>query len=162
MGKRGPKSAPVQLKVLRGNPGKRKLPRQDVQPAPCVGPPRWLKGPARYEWNRIAPELKRLGLLSKLDRSTLASYCAAYADFRLANEIVAREGRIIQSANGMTMTHPAVHIQNKAIILMRSMAGELGLSPAARSSLEIIVDQGSETQKGKDDPGRFFNGPRPA
>lgn len=38
-------------------------------------PPDILNGVALNEWNRVTPELERLGLLTIFDRSILAQYC---------------------------------------------------------------------------------------
>jgi P27 family predicted phage terminase small subunit len=152
MGKRGPKKTPLALVKLRGNPGKRALPRQDVQPAPLGHPPEELRGRALDEWKRITPELRRLGLLSKLDRAALAAYCQAWADLAWAMDTLAREGRVIENPSGAIVAHPAVQVKNAAVAQIRSLSGEFGLSPAARASLEILDVAG----EGKRDEERFF------
>ena len=147
MGRRGPKPQPVELKLLRGNPGTRTLPQHAARPGACSSPPRFLKGPALTEWKRIGPELRRLGLLTKLDRAALTAYCQAWADLRWAIETIAQDGRIAELPNGTRYRHPAVDIQIKAVEKIRAMAVEFGLTPSARANLEIKpVGQGEEDE----------------
>lgn len=77
---RGRKPKPTNLKILAGNPGRRPLP--DGEPCPDAvlpTPPDFLDDQALREWERIAPELHQLGLLTRLDRAALAAYCQSYA-----------------------------------------------------------------------------------
>ena len=66
--------------MLRGNPGKRPLPKAEAHPRPGVGlAPAFLDAEARREWNRMAARLTRLGLATELDGGQLALYCVAYS-----------------------------------------------------------------------------------
>jgi P27 family predicted phage terminase small subunit len=47
-----------------------------------------LNAYAKEEWQHIAPELHRLGLLTVLDVGPLAAYCAAAARLRQAEEVI--------------------------------------------------------------------------
>lgn len=82
MGQRGPKPLPANVHMLRGNPSKKTGVElqagvhPDVEIPGC--PPHLLKE-AKKEWRRIGPELEKLGLISKLDRTALALYCQAWA-----------------------------------------------------------------------------------
>lgn len=82
MGQRGPQPLPANVHRLNGNPSKKPLAEllDSLQPEIEVpGFPKHLWPEARKEWKRIAPELMRYGLISKLDRSALALYCQAWA-----------------------------------------------------------------------------------
>lgn len=66
---------PFPLKLLRGNPGKRPM-RPEPQPqiaADVPEPPSFITGYAADEWWRTAPELHRLGLLTRIDVPALAA-----------------------------------------------------------------------------------------
>jgi hypothetical protein len=68
------------LKLIKGNPGKRPLPKDEPQPDPAIPEkPDYLDAEASKEWDRIVPELERLGLLTQLDRAMLVSYCQAWS-----------------------------------------------------------------------------------
>ncbi|HEY2230005.1 MAG TPA: P27 family phage terminase small subunit, partial [Xanthobacteraceae bacterium] len=77
---RGPPPTPLHLKLLKGNPGKRRL-RPEPEPArepQGPDPPPFVRGFGADEWFRTAPELWRLGLLTTLDTATFAIYCMSY------------------------------------------------------------------------------------
>lgn len=133
---RGRTPQPTTLKLLRGNPGKRRLPAHEPQPAPELpAPPDHLSAGARAEWARVAPELHRLGVLTMADRSTMAAYCQVYAQWVEAEAAIAREGLTMMSTKGTLMAHPAVRISHQALTLLRQYMTELGLTPASRARL---------------------------
>jgi hypothetical protein len=60
MGEAAHVSSTTYLKLLRGNPGKRKLNKHEPQPAIPPAPPpcpEFLDGYAREEWERVSGEL---------------------------------------------------------------------------------------------------------
>jgi phage terminase small subunit len=84
MGSRGPKPLPANVHLLRGNASKKPIGElvDSIQP-PVEIPacPKFLLPAAKKEWRRITPLLYDLGLIAKIDRGTLAIYCAAVAWF---------------------------------------------------------------------------------
>ena len=62
MATRGRKPTPTALKVLEGNPGKRKLndnePRPEKKAPSC---PKWLEPEAKKEWRRLAKKMEQMG-----------------------------------------------------------------------------------------------------
>ena len=138
MGERGPASKPTRLKELEGNPGKRALPKNEPKPelgAPAM--PEWLSEYAREEWQRVEPELTRLGLLARIDGSALAAYCDAYGRWRKAAEQLEREGLTFITAALYIATHPCVGIANKAKAEMHRFGREFGLTPSARGRMSV-------------------------
>lgn len=75
---------PTALKLLQGNPGKRKL--NDQEPSPFVGavaPGYVLADPLILaEWNTEAPRLERLGILTEIDADPLGRLCVLRVRFR--------------------------------------------------------------------------------
>jgi P27 family predicted phage terminase small subunit len=133
---RGRKPHPTHLKLVKGNPGHRPL--NDTEPAPrkmLPDPPEDLTGAARKEWDRIAPELYRLGLLTSLDRSALAAYCQVYARWREAERGIAKGGLLSMTTNGNLVQNPLVGIANKAMSDMVRYAAEFGMTPSTRTRL---------------------------
>jgi P27 family predicted phage terminase small subunit len=80
-GSRGPISMPDNVRQLRGNPGKRSTPPAVRAVVAAPNPPSWLSREAAAEWRRVIPELKRLQILSKVDRGVLASYCQTWSQY---------------------------------------------------------------------------------
>ncbi len=132
---------PTNLKILRGNPGKRAINKNEPQPsADGVKCPSWLSRDAKAEWRRVAPELKRLGLLTVVDVSALAMYCESYSQWREAVRIIEREGQTY-SHDGLIRTHPACHVANNAARTANLFAGQFGMTPSARTKLSIEPPQ---------------------
>jgi hypothetical protein len=74
--KAGQRPMPTQLKLLRGNPGKQRLPNNEPQPEQDIDvpdPPPFITGYAADEWWTVATQLHRLGfcLALVLSRSLL-------------------------------------------------------------------------------------------
>jgi P27 family predicted phage terminase small subunit len=137
MGRRGPKPEPTNLRILRGNPGRRRLPDREVQPdATPPACPDHLDDEARREWNRVIGELSRLGLVTTLDRAALAAYCHAWSRWIGAEAKLKEFGTIIKSPNGYPIMSPYLSIANTALKQMRDFLVEFGMSPQARHGLE--------------------------
>jgi P27 family predicted phage terminase small subunit len=141
---RGRKPAPTHLKLVRGNPGKRRL--NKAEPAPervMPSPPPELSADARLEWDRVAGELHRIGVLSGIDRAALAAYCQAYGRWVVAERAIAKmaerdpltEGLMIKTTNGNAVQNPLVGTANKAMADVVHYAAEFGMTPSARSRI---------------------------
>jgi P27 family predicted phage terminase small subunit len=142
---RGPPPSPSYLKLLRGNPGKRRVPPEpqpEVAPA-CPDAPAFLGEYAKEEWSRVTPGLHACRLLSALDIQPLAAYCHAYETWRTAVEVMQRmaadnpaaKGLFIETKDGTPRRNPIVKIAVDAANNMLRFAGEFGMSPVARSRL---------------------------
>jgi len=139
---RGRKPTPTPLKLLRGNPGKRRL--NDREPRPKLGIPpcpRALDAAARHEWDEISKQLLDLGLLTKVDKAALAGYCANYSLFcRAQGEIKRRRFQHV-TVNPKTLTlqrNPWLIISDRAEMKMKQFLIEFGLSPASRTRLKTL------------------------
>jgi P27 family predicted phage terminase small subunit len=136
---------PTRLKVLRGNPGKRRINPEPEPPAieVCPEPPAFLAGYAGEEWRRVAPALHVIGVLREVDMQILAGYCQNYAVWRTAVEALARvaaqdpvmHGLLIQAADGTPRRNPLVKVAADAANDMLRFANDLGIGPAARARI---------------------------
>lgn len=147
------KPIPTKLKVLRGNPGKKKLNKREPQPAGKATPPDWLKGEALVEWNRVTPELERLGLLTSFDRAMLSGYCQSWADYVEAMECIGRDGATFVTKQGYIAKNPMVTIKNEAWTRLYKACSEFGFTPSARTRI-----QAPSAEKPGDDFLRFVEG----
>ena len=110
---------PTALKLLQGTFQPCRANPDEPQPELVKGtpdPPRRLKGEAKKEWLRTAPELARLGVLAVDELSVLATYCGLHAAI-VAGE---RRGELI----------PAGYYAQ-----YRGMVEFFGLSPSTRSKV---------------------------
>ena len=134
MSRRGAKPKPTRLKALEGTlRSDRRNPNEpDTRPA-IPRCPEHLGPEAKREWRRLAPQLARLGLLSKIDREALALFCQAWARWVEAEEALKRYGVMVKSPNGFPMQSPYLAVANKAMEQMRALLAEFGMSPSSRT-----------------------------
>lgn len=152
---RGRKPTPTHLKLIAGNPGKRRLNTREPQPRAAVPScPPLLQGEARREWRRISKELHALHLLAKIDRSALAAYCLAWSAWSEAQEKLRLEGKVFKSPSGYPLLSPWFTIASISFEQMRKMLTEFGLTPAARARLHVSPHEESDAEAQKER--RFF------
>jgi P27 family predicted phage terminase small subunit len=140
---RGQKPVPPQLKLLRGNPGRRPVSEglKPEQSADIPQPPPFITGYAADEWWSVATELHRLGVLTKVDVASLAAYCYAYGQWRDAAEVLSTmssdpaRGMVMRTQYGEAVANPLIAIARRAAQDMVRYANEFGLTPAARSRI---------------------------
>jgi len=142
----GRRPLPTAVKKLRGNAGKRKL--NDAEPKPKPGDPEMPEGlsaAAAAEWRSIAPELRQLGVLTKIDGKALAAYCHAFARWMEAEVEIRRLGIVVMEPifNGERFLgckykkNPAVTISETAQKIMKAFLVEFGMTPSSRSRVRI-------------------------
>ena len=156
----GRRALPANVHMLRGNPSKKPLDELLGELQPLVelpGCPRHLLPEARKEWKRIGEELMRYGLVSALDRATLALYCQAWARWVWAEEQLARQqklaaekmadyekrGQTWKGGDGLTVPTPNGHlaysphwvIANKAMQQIYQFREAFGLGPDVRGKV---------------------------
>ncbi len=132
----GPPRKPTRIRILEGNASKRPLP--SAEPKPTEGTPtrpEWVAPEAKREWRRIVPELRRLGLLTLVDRAALVGYCQQWGRYVQAEKILTEKGLTFETENGYVMQRPEVAIATKALQLVKAFCTEFGLTPAARARL---------------------------
>lgn len=168
----GPPPKPTHLKLITGNPGRRPLNKKEPRPAAGVPTvPAHLSAEAKAEWRRISATLGKLGLLTGVDRSALAAYCQAYADWIEAEDHVRDEGKVTltpvvtetrefkngtkvtKESGGYPIQNPWLAIRNRALDTMRQFLTEFGMTPASRSKISIEGDGGDQP---KDPAAAYF------
>jgi P27 family predicted phage terminase small subunit len=150
---------PTHLKVIRGNPGKRRIPAEPEPEIPenMPEPPPFLAPYARDEWWEVGPHLLRLRLLRGVDLTCFAAYCQSYAMWRTAAETFAQmaerdattHGLLVKRQDGNAARNPLVQIAANAAADMVRYAGEFGLTPVARA--RVASGGGYEPPPGKFD-----------
>ena len=136
MGRRGPAPLPTKTLELRGSwraRTRRNEPKPPVEIPTC---PSWLDREAKAEWRRVVPQLKRLGIIARVDRACLTGYCLAWSRLKQATDILKAEG-VTYEKDGLIKKHPAVGIAHEAAQEVRTLAGEFGMSASARARLQI-------------------------
>jgi P27 family predicted phage terminase small subunit len=138
----GPTRKPEAMAELDGNPGKRKYGDTPKPRAGAPTPPHWLKGEALAEWGRIVPELDAIGLLSVVDRAALTAYVTGWATFAEASEDIENRGTMVEGRDGNLVKNPSVAMQRDAMNLIKQWCAEFGLTPSARSRMQLPSEGG--------------------
>lgn len=153
MRKPGPPPKPTALKLVAGNPGKRKLPENEPQPDTLddVAPPPHLVGDARREWKRLAPELKRAGLLTRLDVPALIMYFELFGVYRAALAACRQPGKrtrfqvVATGARGNPVDHPALRTMTRLHAQLGRLQAEFGMTPSSRTRVAASPQDGRST-----------------
>lgn len=143
---KGRKPLPTQMKIVRGNPGKRSLNASEPK-AKRGQPPRpsFLGRRGNEAWVEISALLDDMKVLTLADGPALALLCATYDDYREARDVVDEHGMTYESTNDLTGTttiraRPEVAIMSDAAKRLRMLLVEFGLTPSARSRLHVGGD----------------------
>lgn len=111
---------PTALKILQGNPGKRKLPKNEPKPKVGAEAPVWMTKRARLIWDRLAPQLTETKVLTVIDAEPLAILCTLLVEFR-------RQARRAQPSSRLAAE-------------CRAYFGRFGMTPSDRSRVSVAPD----------------------
>jgi P27 family predicted phage terminase small subunit len=101
--------------------------------------PSSLSPEARAEWRRVAPELQRRRTLKTCDLTTLENYCEAVATIRRCRTLLAEQGEVIETQQGLRR-HPASVTLISMLAEVRRYAEALGLTPTSRHKVPSESD----------------------
>lgn len=133
------RAKPTALKIVQGNPGKRRL--NDAEPVPRspVEIPVGISKEARAIWERIVSQAPP-GLLTSVDQDLLRAYVGAALSYQRAERALAKSGEIIRAPKtGALMQSPWVAFRNRQAELLSRLGEQLGLNPSARSRIRVGV-----------------------
>lgn len=140
----GPRPAPIAIKRIRGNPGKRRI---DDSPQPETDghlpePPGWLDEAAHAKWDELIPLLSRMGVLARIDGDALARYCDTWSWWRRTRNFLAQSNDtfVIKDDDGKIkyiQQLPQVAIAHKLAAQLGRLAAELGMTPSSRSGIHL-------------------------
>jgi len=135
------KSAPKEIKILRGDRASRINSSQPVVKSLYLKSPDWLDKQAKETFEVLAPLLHKMNVVSESDKLALEMLCDAYSEYRIARKFIQENGSTYKcvTANGiMNRTRPEVAIVNDSWKRVRSMMSEFGLTPSSRNKVSAI------------------------
>jgi len=137
---RGRKPTPTNLKLLRGNPGKRAINRLEPKARPLSAecPEELLTDEQRDEWARtIAPAIA-IGQITRNDRALAIAHCDLWANYRAQLVEAAKLPPVVAvGPQKHPMPNPARVMSNKTLQLLVRVDAELGLTPSSRSRVVV-------------------------
>ncbi len=87
----------------------------------------------RAEWDRIVSDLAGRQLLTPAALGSVAAYLIARWQVGECVKAIQKDGAFVRTKGGEPKPHPAFGVMNKAQEIVARLAGELGITPAARS-----------------------------
>ena len=137
MGRRGPTPTPTALKILRGETRPSRINRDEPRPVGELVPiPDDLPAEAQAVWRRVLREFGHTGVIRGADGDVMRIYCETVARYEKASRLLDQSGPLIKGARGGVLVKNPLHqVVRDNAVLVRSLAGELGLTPAARVGL---------------------------
>jgi P27 family predicted phage terminase small subunit len=134
---RGPRPRPTQLKLLHGD---RKDRINHAEPLPRNALPELPDGVSdevREIWEYTLRELIAMKVAHAADRDALLCYCEAVVTHRKASALLKKSAILVQGRDGGLVRNPVLQIQRDAATLIRGFAQEFGLTPSARTRVEV-------------------------
>jgi P27 family predicted phage terminase small subunit len=133
----GRSKEPTDLKILRGNPGKRPIGENEVKPLPIIGEcPIWLDMYAKEVWKEFSPKLDKLGLLTEADFLDFQNLCIQAGMLRRAYEDLEKKRTLVmETPSGYQQQRPEIGIINSCTKNITSLCSKFGMSPADRSGI---------------------------
>ena len=137
---KGRKPKPTKMKLLAGNPGKRPINDHEPSYVPFSSlgePPPELDQIAKEEWMYIVPLLTESGVLTAIDKTAITAYCMLFSRWIQAEAEIRKSGCVSKGSTGSLVISPWVRIASKAVEEMRSLMSEFGMTPVARSRINV-------------------------
>jgi P27 family predicted phage terminase small subunit len=165
---RGRKPKPVALKLVEGNPGKRKLPkpadppkRERGRPTGALIMPAGLTTLERHYWRSIIRHAPA-GIFTRKDEHAIRLACAALATFEEASKMLAKSSLVVRVGKKSddeyptVRANPLVKIRRDAAVDAARFLSDLGFNPTAAARLGL-ADEGKRNVRPEDeDEERFF------
>ena len=152
MGKRGPAPTPSAILKLRGS---WRADANKAEPKPKAGRPKcpaWLDAYGKAAWKQLVPQLDEMGVLAKIDAQALTLLCQTWAKWRRAEEMIQKHGEVypIKTDAGEVkylQQSPYVAIARAAGEQLARMYREFGMTPSARSRIEVPESKSGDEEK---------------
>lgn len=147
MARPGTKPKPALQVVREGNPGKRPIADSPVLPPTELVEPKWselfigrrteavrARKTASVLWQKLAPTLSKSVGLVAAQQEVLVDFCVTWARIEQGERAISRDG-MIQATERGNVRNPWSTVLNQYRSHLRSLIGELGLSPSALTRL---------------------------
>src|SRR5262245_18427367 len=137
MGKRGVPPKPRALRLIDGTHPERINANEPIPAGGVPEPPAGMAAAVREVWNYTVGQLDAMGIAVACDRDALVCYCEAVVNHREASKLLARSDVLIKGIHGNPVRNPALAVQRDSANLIRAFAQEFGLTPSARTRIEV-------------------------
>ena len=134
----GRPATPTAIKLVRGNPGQRKINDAEPTPPPAeLDAPKSLDGVALEKWNEIVPLLDSMGVFTQADRSTVERYCQIFEQWVDVKKHVKENGMTQLTQTGYSQLTAEGSLFRSLPSDLLKIEREFGMTAAARSSMKV-------------------------
>lgn len=133
----GRKALPAIVHQLNGNPGHRKINKDELRGVGGAGaPPEYFDALQVVMWNESLQRVPQ-GLVTGTDRAAFELWCVAMVEYRRAAKALRREGQVVMTVKGGRIQSPFLGIMSRQAAIILRCSSELGFTPAARTRLAV-------------------------
>ena len=142
MARPGPAPTPTHKLALAGSWRAKKNKREPQPEASDLKPPKWIDKEAKQVWAQIAPQLDRMGCLTRIDEMALTRYCVDWVRWKAAVLFITKHGETFHIKNDdgsvrYIQALPQVAIVSKLSQQLTRLEQEFGMTPSARTRIEV-------------------------
>jgi len=109
-----------------------------------------LSSDGQVAWGRLTVLLDRMGVLTEADGFALERLCDCYSEILALREVIDEQGRTYETTSTqgelVLKANPAVAMLADVDRRFKSYLVEFGLTPAARSKVQVKDDEPKEDQ----------------
>lgn len=153
----GRRPNPTALTVLRGNPSRKKLNENEPRPrSQDIEKPDDLSPGASAAWDKTAPEVMAMRVMTSADVIALKNLCELQATLAMAVAEKSRDGFsvflcsvVVDGAGNerpKVEEHPAIRLERNTVAAMRPYIDMFGLNPSSRSRLSVPATKEPESK----------------
>lgn len=129
---------PSNLKVVQGTNRPHRNNKEPVVVTEVPDCPDYLGKEAKKYWEETARQLVNAGLIGLVDTALFSLHCDSYGRYvEISRKIDTLDRMVSHSPNGMEMQSVWLQIRNKLHDQIIKTGTEFGLSPAARSKINL-------------------------
>lgn len=145
---------PTALRLIQNNPGKRAINKKEPKPKFKIpDPPEGMSDGARMEWPYFAKLVSDMRVLTVADGPALASLCEAWSEMKNARMRMELLGGPTYEVNGIGGTRyysrPEQKVIQDADRRCRALLNDFGLTPAARTRIQVTDGEGDDEEATK-------------
>ncbi|MGJ0625550.1 phage terminase small subunit P27 family [Xenorhabdus bovienii] len=145
----GPPKTPTHLRLVKGNPSKRPINKNEPQPEKRVPPtPKHFTKQGKYWFKRLSEQLLGIGVLTELDGKALEMLVDAYVDYRKVKEALdnSEVTKAITTTTGDARIKPSDFLAEcrEGRKEIRGWLQEFGMTPASRTKVSISESDKSD------------------
>jgi P27 family predicted phage terminase small subunit len=138
----GRKPKPVELKLLQGNPGKRRISDAPAYDSLSERAPDELTPKGKAYWRRVVRHLGPASVVQVTDREALIGLCDMWSTYSDTMALVRAHGPLVKAKNhnpdrSAVIVSPAWRVARDALKELEALWARFGLTPSDRARLEV-------------------------